>query len=168
MIKELLRYLLMFVSLVLVQVLILNNIQLSGLINPFVYILFILLLPIEISPYLLLLLGFFTGITIDVFSSTPGIHASATVFAAFIRPKVLGLLSSREEYESGKAPRIYNYGFNWFFRYIVIMVLFHHSFLFFAEAFTLTGIFDTLLRILASTVFSILLIVIFQYLFFRK
>lgn len=86
MIRDLLKYTIMLVVLVLLQVLLLNNIQFSGYINPYMYVLFILLLPFETPRYLLLLLGFFLGLLVDIFSNTPGFHASATTFLAFCAP----------------------------------------------------------------------------------
>ncbi|GET30029.1 rod shape-determining protein MreD [Prolixibacter sp. SD074] len=168
MINDILKYGIMYVVLVLVQVLLINNVQLGGMYSPFIYILFILLLPFDTPRYLLLILGFLLGLTIDIFSNTPGIHASATVFAAFLRPGVLMLVSSRDNHEPGSAPRISTYGFEWFLKYAVILILAHNLFLFFAEAFTLHGLFHTLLKAIINSFLSIILIVLSQYLVFRK
>jgi hypothetical protein len=150
------------------QVLMAKDIVIAGLYSPFIYVLFILLLPFDIPGYLLLLLGFLLGLSIDVFSNTPGIHASATVFMAFLRPEVLSLLSSREVYAKGTLPRISQYGFNWFLRYSAILIFSHHMFLFFIEAFTFSGFFDTLIRALISSLLSIILIVLSQFILFRN
>ena len=77
MINSILRFGLIFILLILLQVLLFNNIQFSGYINPYVYILFILLLPVEIPAWILLLLSFAAGGIIDFFSGSPGMHASA-------------------------------------------------------------------------------------------
>ena len=87
----------MFVSLVLIQVLILNQIQLGGFINPYIYILFVILLPLSAPRYAVMLLGFVLGLTIDVFMNSLGIHAAATVFIAYLRPLVIRSISSHEE-----------------------------------------------------------------------
>jgi len=158
----------MYILLVFIQVLILNNIQLSGFINPFLYVLFILLLPFQTPTYLLMILGFMMGMTIDIFSNTPGIHSSATVFMAFMRPHVISLLSGRDSQDIGISPRIKGLGFAWFLKYTVILVLCHHIFLFYIEVFTFTGAFYTLLRCLLSSVFSIILVIISQYIIFKN
>ncbi|HBL75167.1 MAG: rod shape-determining protein MreD [Bacteroidetes bacterium GWF2_42_66] len=168
MIKDLIKYTIMFVVLVLIQVLVLNNIQLSGYINPFLYILFILLLPFQTPVYLLLFLGFILGLTIDIFGNTPGIHSSATVFLAFIRPYVLELISGRDNPETGFSPRMKTLGIAWFIKYTVILVLCHHIFLFYIEVFTFSGAFYTLLRCLLSSVLSIILVIISQYIIFKN
>ena len=83
-----------FFFLVFFQVLILNNIQLGGYINPYFYIYFILLLPFETPRWLLLILSFLLGLTIDVFVNTPGVNAAACVLMAFARPFVITSIST--------------------------------------------------------------------------
>lgn len=168
MIRDLLKYVIMLVVLVLLQVLILNNIQFSGYVNPYLYILFILLLPFETPRYLLLFMGFFLGLSIDIFSNTPGIHASATTFLAFLRPLTIDLISSRDSIEVSSSPRLNQMGFGWFLRYTLILVLAHHFFLFFIEVFTFEGFIYTLFRSLLSAFFTIVLIIVSQFLIFKE
>jgi rod shape-determining protein MreD len=158
----------MFLFLVLLQVLILNNIQFSGLVNPYMYVLFLLLLPVETPKWFQLILGFMLGFTIDLFSGTIGMHTSATVFLAYLRPHILTLMAPRDGYETGMLPRMHFFGFGWFLQYTLILVLAHHLFLFYAEAFRFYDFFMTLLRALISSFFSILLIMISQFLIYRK
>jgi rod shape-determining protein MreD len=167
MISQVSRYGLQFLVLVLLQVFILNNIQLGGYVNPYLYILFILLLPINTPKWLLLVLGFVLGITIDLFTHTPGMNSSATVFMSFIRPYVLELIAPREGYEKDSSPRIKLYGFAWFLRYSVILVFAHHSVLFYIEVFRFSDFFLTFIRVILSTAFSTVLIVTSQYLIYR-
>ncbi|MGQ7869595.1 rod shape-determining protein MreD [Sunxiuqinia sp. sy24] len=168
MIRDLLKYVIILLVLVLLQTLLLNNIQFSGYVNPYLYVLFILLLPFETPRYLLLFLGFFLGLSIDIFSNTPGIHASATTFMAFLRPSTISLISSRDTIEANTPPRLTTMGFGWFLRYTLILVLTHHLFLFFIEVFTFNGFIHTLTRSLFSAVFSIILIIISQFLVFKE
>ena len=79
----------MFVSLVLTQVLVLNHIQFSGFVNPYVFPLFILLLPFDTKGWVLLFSAFFLGLIIDLFNGTMGMQTFATVFMAFLRPLFL-------------------------------------------------------------------------------
>jgi len=166
MINSVLRFVLLFILLVLFQVLFFNNIQFSGYINPYVYILFILLLPFEIPAWLVLLLSFSMGITIDFFSGTPGIHTSSTVLAGFVRPYVLRVVSPRDGYESGPDPSMSSYGFRWFFSYTLLIVLIHHFALFYLEVFRFADFFRTMLRIILSTLFSLTFILIIE--FYRR
>ena len=154
--------------LILFQVLVLNNIQVSGFINPYMYVLFILLLPFETPRWLLLISGFAIGISIDLFANTPGMHTSATVFMAFLRPYVLKLLVPHDEYESGTYPRLYYFGFTWFLKYSLVLVFLHHTFLFYVEVFRITFFFHTMLRVMLSTLFSVFLIILSQFFIYRK
>ena len=168
MIKLLGRNIIRFALLVLIQVLLLNNIQISGFIVPYIYILFILLLPFETPGWLLLISGFALGLSVDMFMQTLGMHTTATVFIAFMRPYILRMIAPRDGYESGSFPRIFYYGFGWFLRYTLILVITHHLILFYVEVFRFSDFFSTLLRVVLSSLFSVLLIILSQYFIFRK
>ncbi|MGE0087930.1 MAG: rod shape-determining protein MreD [Bacteroidales bacterium] len=167
MIKQIPRLIINFIILVFLQVLILNNIQLGGYVNPYVYILFILILPFETPKWLLLVLGFLLGLSIDLFSNTIGMHSSATVFIAFLRPIVLKIISPRDGYDTETYPTVSFYGVNWFIKYSAILVFAHHLFLFYIEVFRFSGFFSTLLRVILSSLISLLIIFISQY-FYRR
>ena len=168
MIKELQNYVIQFLVLVLAQLLIFNNIEFSGYINPYVYILFILLLPFDIPSSLFLVLAFSEGFIIDLFSGTPGVHSSATVFMAFLRPGVLKLFAPREGYLAGSKPRLANYGFEWFVKYAGVLVTVHHFVLFYLEVLSFDHFMATFLRAFASSVFTLFIIVLSQFLIFRE
>jgi len=157
-----------FIFLVFFQVLILNNIQFSGYITPYFYIYFILLLPFETPRWLLLSTAFLLGITLDVFSNTPGLNASACVLMAFSRPLVISSISSGTEFMMGTHPSLKNQGIKWFAYYSVILVLIHHFCLFYLEIFRFTEFFQTLVRVLLSTIFTLLLVFISEYLFYSR
>jgi rod shape-determining protein MreD len=163
MINRILRFGLIFILLLLLQVLLFNNIQFSGYVNPYVYIMFILLLPFEIPAWLLLIISFFTGLIIDLFSGTPGMHTSATVLTGFVRPFILRIISPRDGYEPGADPSMLIYGFRWFLIYTSIIVIIHHTALFYLEVFRFTDFFRTLLRVLLSSLFSITFVVLLEY-----
>ncbi len=157
-----------FIILVFIQILLFNNIQFSGYVNPYVYVLFILLLPFETPKWFLLVLGFIMGLVIDLAMNTPGMHTSATVFISFLRPYVLSYISPREGYEVGSYPTVSYYGLKWFFRYAVTITFLHHFVLFYLEIFRLSSFFNTLLKVIISTVFSLIFILIAQYISFKK
>jgi len=154
---------------VLLQVLLLNNINLTEYgITPYFYILFILLLPFDTSDWSLLLFAFFLGLSIDMFSDTGGVHASATVFIAFLRPFVLKMLSGRDGYAPETSPRISWYGFNWFFKYTVILTIIHHLIYYLVSEFSFGHFSITLLKVFITAIFSSILIIISQYLVFKR
>jgi len=158
----------MALLLVLLQTLLLDHIQLGGYINPYFYVLLILLLPFETPKALLLIIGFTFGLVIDIFSNTPGMHASATTLMAFIRPGVISMISTRDNFETGAQPRLSHMGFDWFLKYVIFLVLIHHLFLFFIEVFTFQGFEYTLLRGVVSSAFTIVLVLISQLLIYKE
>lgn len=166
MINSILRFGLIFILLIMFQVLLFNNIQFSGYVNPYVYVMFILLLPVEIPAWLLLLLSFVSGAVIDYFSGSPGMHSSATVLAGFVRPYVLRVISPRDGYDPNSDPSMLTYGFRWFLIYTLLIVLVHHTALFYLEVFRLSEFFRTFLRVLFSSVFSITFILLIE--FYRR
>jgi len=166
MINSVIKFSLIYIILVLLQVLLFNNVQFSGYVNPYIYIMFILLLPVEIPSWLLLFVSFGVGLTIDFFCSSPGMHSSATVLAGFVRPYVLRITSPRDGYEPGAYPSMVSYGFKWFLTYTAIIVLIHHTALFYLEIFRFTDFFRTLFRVILSSVFSVIFILLMEY--YRK
>lgn len=168
MIRMLFKYLMQFAVLVLAQVLIFNNIDFSGYINPYIYILFVLLLPFNTPKLIFLLSSFTLGLLIDLFMGTPGVHSSATLLMAFSRPAVMAMYSPREGYQTGTYPRLQQFGMEWFMKYTVTLVLLHHFTLFYLEVFTFHHFFSTFLRALLSALLTSLLIIFSQFFIFRR
>jgi rod shape-determining protein MreD len=162
------RNIIRFIVVILFQVLIMDNVMINGFLVPYVYLLFILLMPFETPRWIVLLSGFALGLSIDFFEHTLGMHTAATVMIAFIRPYFLNLLAPRDGYEAETFPRIHFYGFTWFFKYTLIIVFIHHFVLFYLEAFQLQNFLSTLLRVILSSALSASTIVLSQYFVFRK
>ena len=160
------KYFLMFIVLVAVQVLFLNQIQFSGFINPYIYILFIMLLPLNSPRYAVLLLAFAIGLAVDVFSNSLGMHTAAAVFIAYLRPIIIRAITNREE-ELSDYPSLAKTGFAWFTTYTTIMVVIHHVVLFYIEVFSFQNFFSTLYRVFLSSIFSIFVIVLSQFIILR-
>lgn len=156
-----------FVILIFLQIFILENINLRGYINPYLYVYFILLLPFETAGWLLLTSSFLLGFTIDTFIGTFGIHTASSVLMAFSRPLVIKAIPSRKDFEPGMKPSISHLGFLWFFTYSLILIFIHHLALFYIEVFRFTDFFNTFLRVILSSIFTLFLVIIAQYLFFK-
>jgi rod shape-determining protein MreD len=166
--RVLIYNLIRFVVLVLLQVFLLKNISLYNLSVPYLYILFILLLPFEIPNLLLFLLSFLLGLTIDAFYDTPGLHAAACVLLAFVRVLFISITVQKDGFDNEPEPTLGNMGFRWFFTYAAVLILFHHFFLFNLEVFRLYELQYTLLRFLSSSVFTLFLVLISSFLFYRR
>ena len=168
MIIEFFYQLLRFFVLVLLQVLVLNNLQLPGVFNPYIYPLFLLLLPLRMPLWLLLIIGFVSGLTMDLFSNTMGMHAAASVLLCFMRPQVLKLIEPSGGYEQTDKPTLSHMGFRWFATYASILVVIHHLFFFFLETLEFGQVGFMLLKIILSTALSLLLIFLIEFFFFSR
>lgn len=158
-----------FLFLVFLQAIILNHIHLFGFkIYPLLYLLFIIHMPFQTPRWLLLLLSFAIGMSVDIFSNTFGLHAGASVLAAFIRPGLLNAIAPRDGYETGSLPRLKDYGSSWFSKYALLLIIPHHAYFFFMERFSLTNFPVTTLNMLGSALFTFILVLLSQYLFQRK
>lgn len=161
--------LLRFIGLILFQGLILNPISLfGGQVQPMLYVLALLMLPIETPVWLVLIASFLTGGAVDLFTNTLGMHISAALIMAVLRKRILALLAPREGYETGTRPRIDQLGINWFISYAGLLILVHHLWLFFLEVFRFSAFFSTFSRAILSTLATLLLCVLVQYLFYFK
>lgn len=165
MINDILKNTLRFIVLILLQVLIIQNIRLGSYIILFPYVLFILLLPFETPKLLVLFLAFVTGLTVDMFYDTAGIHAAACTLIGFSRYYVLRLLSPREGYDPGLSPTIQSMGPVWFITYAAIIIVIHHICFFYLEIFRFGEFFRTLLRVILSSIGTFCLIYVIQFLF---
>ncbi len=154
-----------FIVLILIQVLVLNNINLDGYLNPYLYILFILLLPLETPKWLLLISAFLLGLGVDIFMKSIGINAAASVLVAFIRPGLIKYLSTGKDIEPNMQAGIKDFGFKWFFSYSLVMIFVHNFVLYFLDIFSFSEFFTTLYKVMLGTVFTLLLVIITQYIF---
>jgi rod shape-determining protein MreD len=157
-----------FLLLVLLQALVIDHIDLAhGWVVPYIYVLFLLMLPLDTPTWLTLLIGFATGMVMDLFSSTPGMHASACTVMAFARTLVLRALAPREGYDQGQRATVADMGLAWFMTYAGLLVLLHHLWLFYVEVFRFDGFFITLLRVVASVLATLTLCLLAQSLMAR-
>lgn len=166
--RMLARNIIRFIVVVLVQMLVLDNIMINGYLIPYFYLLFLLLMPFETPRWMQLLAGFLLGLSVDLFQNTPGMHTAATVLVAYLRPYLLNLLAPRDGYEPETYPRIHYYGFTWFLKYTLALVVIHHFALFYLEVFQLRDFFSTLLRVFLSSILSAATIVLSQFFVFRE
>lgn len=157
-----------FIILIATQVFLLKNIGYYNLSIPYLYILFILLLPFGIPNGLLFLLSFIAGLTIDVFYDTLGLNALACTVMAFVRILFISLTVQRDGFDNEPEPSLGIMGFRWFIFYATILTFFHHLILFSFETFKFSELAYTLVRVVLSTLFTVTLIIITEFVFFQK
>lgn len=168
MINELAKNTGRFFVFLLIQVLILKHLELGRFINPFLYVLFILMLPIRTGKALVLFIAFITGLTIDMFYNTWGMNAAACVFMAYCRPWVLRVYAPKGEYDASAKPTLQSLGTPWMLSYAGTLVFFHHFVLFFLEALTLSTFFTTFAKVILSGAATLGLIMLSQLIMQRR
>ena len=156
----------LFVTLILLQTLLLNRITLFGIVTPVFYIYFLLKLPVGRNLYFVIFSAFLMGLIIDIFFNTPGMNAAAITIVAAFRKSIMGLFFEREGYDDF-VPGM-NTAVGPFVRFTIFMVLLHLTLLFFIESFTLFILKNTLLRFVTSSIVTIPLIIGFDSLIFRR
>ncbi|PRZ26530.1 rod shape-determining protein MreD [Flavobacterium granuli] len=160
--STLLTNILRFVLLLAVQILIFNNMTFLGFIIPLPYLLFIILFPVNGNKSGLLVASFLLGIIMDVFSNSGGIHATACLTLAYLRPSLFKFaFGVSYEYQTIKLNDVLTPER---FSFISLAVLIHHFTLFLLEAFQISFFLDLLIRTLLSAVFTIISCIIIIYL----
>ena len=151
-----------FILLLAAQIVIFNNFNLFGFINPYPYVLFIILYPVNSNRNGLLLAGFLLGITMDLFCNSGGVHAAACVVLAYLRPQIFKFAFGLSyEYQTVKLNEVLTPER---FSFIISAIIIHHVVLFFLEIFSFILIFEMLFRTLLSTIFTIIISIIIIYL----
>jgi len=168
--SELLKNTIRFILFILVQVFILFKMPpLHRFITPYLYYLFILWLPFNLSRTGLTLVGFIFGLTLDYFSKYPGLHAAACTLIAYVRPFVIGLLISQEGADKNYiSPSIVSMGWAPYATYVIVLTLLHHTWLVILEWMDIGSVVYLIGKVAASTAISLLLILLTELLFYRK
>jgi hypothetical protein len=160
-----------FIILVAIQVLVLKQIPLiaGSYFNILLYPLFILFLPIEIPTALATFLGFFIGLTVDMFYATPGVHASAGTFSGVARRILLLAFEPKTGY-SGKEiiPSPNFFGWPWFAQVSSLFMLLHLFWYFSVDAFTFVYFGTISLKTLVAWILSMIFVIFYGFMFNPK
>ena len=162
----LLIQLLRFVFYMAVHMLLVSKLALFDLGWCFFYLGFLLFLPIGTPIVLQLVIGFVTGLLMDIFYDTGGVHAAAAVLLCYLRPWVLRLLTPRDGYEAQDSVNVHQMGGQWFVVYMALLISLHHAAFFLLELGSFQAFGLTLVKIVASTLFTGLTLLIIQLIFF--
>jgi len=150
-----------------VQVFLLRNLSFYNLSTPFIYVLFILVLPFGIPNLLLFFIAFGTGLTLDSFYDTLGVHTTACVALAFVRILFISVSVNRDAFDEPE-PSLGNMGFKWFSIYAILCIFVHHFVVFFLEAFKLSEFSYTLGRCVLSVIFTLFLVLLVEFIFHNR
>jgi hypothetical protein len=158
--SDFLRNIIRLAVLILIQVYVLNKIpHLHRLVTPYLYYLFILWLPFSISRMGLLVVAFIAGLILDYFMMTPGLHAAACVLIAYVRPFVINILTPKDIAGFNyREPSSKAMGWRAYAVYVLILTFLHHGYMVFLEWLDFGTFLDFLIKVIATTGISMLLI----------
>lgn len=157
---------LIFIFYLLLQIFFVRQLVLFNYAFCFVYIASIILLPFDINRITLILLGFFAGMTVDIFYNTIGANAAAMTLIAFLRPSVISLLTPHRGYDERQTLSLNSMGLTWFITYAATLTIIHHFVLFLLEASDWGLFLPVMAKVICSTIFTTTVVVIIQ--FFRR
>jgi len=144
----------------LLQVLVLNEVLFSSYINPFLYVLLIITLPLRTPKWFLLSYAFLLGFSIDLFSGSLGFHSTATVLIAFVKPLISKITIPHNILGETDEITLKKVGNKSFITFSLFLILIHNSCLFIAEYLSFN--LDLFGKIIASSVITLIIILITQ------
>ncbi|PKR81991.1 hypothetical protein CW751_01240 [Brumimicrobium salinarum] len=166
--NNILTHIIRFIIFVLAQGLIFGQLDFGYGIHPMIYPLFIIMLPFDTRPVVLMALAFLIGIGVDFFMNTFGLHASAAVLIAYIRPSIFTRFAPRDDYDLLKEPTANEWGYAWFIKVALSLFFIHHLWFFTLEYFKWTAWKEIAMSTLLSVVVSVIISVLIQILFFKR
>ena len=164
----LITHIIRFFSILIIQVLILNQIEIGYGIQLMVYPLFIFLLPVELNIISLLSISFILGISIDSFCNTYGIHTSALLSFAYLKPIIFKLFVPRDGYDPILETNIFTLGFRWFIKCFGTLLFIHHLWFFVVEILKISELLFVLQKTFLGLPISFLICLLLQFLFIKK
>lgn len=168
MIRKVIYKIFVALALLFFQVTVVNQLNISALVIPFIYPLILLGLPRAFDKVNLLLVGFFIGLAVDFFSNTGGAHAMGMTVIAFVRPYLLASIGPSDSGSENIRPTVYSLGLSSYSVYALILLILHHFVVFFMEVFSFTYLGETLVKVIASCALSCILIILLQYILEKK
>ncbi len=155
------KHIVRFILLLFLQVLLINNLHWLGLVHPYIYVFFLLMLPVALPRWAEMLLGVITGCTMDMFCSTPGVHMAACVAVTYLRPILLARLVQDSQRIATQVCSA-TIG-DWpFISLASLLTVLHHGLVFILEAWSWQHVWWTLLGVLISSLISIVLVVLYD------
>lgn len=160
------KHIISVIFLFLIQLLLVRNFVLFGVAFSFIYVGILAFLPVDTNRSVLISVGFLIGIVMDLFYDTLGMHAASCVLVCYLRTYLVNFLTPTGGYDNNISLSIKDLGLGWYLPYLIIFVFIHHFALFFLEIASFHLFFYTLLKIIASTLFTVLLLTIGEFLFY--
>lgn len=155
------KFAIYIVILALLQALVFGRIHLFGYATPLMYVYLALQMPRNTPHWLIMLLCFILGLTVDILQNTPGLAAASITLVGFLQPYILSLFLKKEDPENYR-PSMHEMGFVRYLTYALILLLIFSVTLFSLEAFSFTHWVEWLLSIISSLALTTILILVYE------
>ena len=159
------KYIILLPFFLFVQIYILNEVMFASYINPYLYLIILFVMPFKTQKWFLLIYAFILGLSVDIFSETLGMHSSACLIIALLKPAITKITIPHNIIEENDELIVQKIGIKSFILFTSIVVFIHHSILFILEHASID--LRILLKIILSTIISSIIITICQFFFFR-
>ena len=158
--KHFTKYLGLLPLYVLLQVVVLNEVLFSAYINPFLYVILIISLPLKTPKWFLLIYAFLLGFSIDLFSGSLGFHSTATILIAFVKPFIGKITIPHNILGDTDEITLKKIGNKAFITFSLSLILIHNSCLFITEH--LSANLALFGKIMASSLVTLIIVLIAQ------
>lgn len=162
------RYIFHCILIILVQIVVLNNVNMLGYICPYLYLMCIMMLPINLNGSFILLFSFLVGLVVDLFCGTLGLHAASTVVMGAVFKLTTHAFHGRNDTKPGTVTDINTVGLDTYILFTLTLVSIHHVLLFFLDTFSFSHFFTTLKYALLNIALTSLTIIFYQLIFRNK
>ena len=156
------RRLLTLLFLAALQVLFLNRIALFGYVTPLFYIWMIARFDNSMTRSGVLLWSFFLGLSIDLFSGTPGLNAASATFLAMFQPGIVKLFVPLERHEV-IVPGSASMGGRPFAGYLLLITLLHHTVYFILRSIPLGDWSVLVLKVVFSALLTFIFMIVVEH-----
>ncbi len=150
------------------QVTLFSKISFLGWLSPYPYLWVLLLYPYQFPRWTSLLFGFVTGLIVDLFLNTGGMHASACVWMMTMRGYVLSFSVPQSSYEGDSTFDIEEIEIPRFATYSGILILLHHIWLFTLEIFQFSKLPVVIFKAVPAALMSLVFVLIFRLLLIKS
>lgn len=157
--KSIIQAIVTFCILALIQVLVCNGFCILNVATPFIFIYFIIKLPLSLHKNWVMIISFFAGLIIDIFSNTAGMNSLACTILAALREPMAKLYIPHDDELADSTPSTKTMGVGAFLKYVLTATFVFCLIITFIEAFTLNNFLLSIYRVFGSTLLSFIILI---------
>lgn len=150
------------------QIYVMNHLIIYDVAIPFVFFLFLFMLPASIPSPIEYVAGFLMGLAIDIAGDTFGVNACAVLFALAVKRQIVSRVTASSGFRDSGEINLSNQNFVWYVSYLISLIFAHHLVYFLLEAFSLSNFGNTIIKIVSSTIYSFIINYLVCITFYKK